>query len=114
MELAKGDSRERMLLLGLASNPNHELHDLRRKGKIVFQKTLGRCLSGTNRGKAFVHHFLTVLILNTINGSSVLFVHPVVKTFLKKSPVPFFFFLLCMFVEYGLCTEGFTLHFRNT
>lgn len=58
MELAKGDNRERMLLLDLASNPNQELHDLRRKGKIVFQKTLGRCLNSTHRGKAFVQHVL--------------------------------------------------------
>lgn len=58
MELAKGDSHERMLLLGLASNPNHELHDLRRKGKIVFQKTLGRCLTGTNRGKCQFIYFI--------------------------------------------------------
>lgn len=57
MELVTGDPRERMLLLGLASSPNPELHDLRRKGKIVFQKTLGRCLNGTNRGKAFVWNF---------------------------------------------------------
>lgn len=91
MELAKGDSHERMLLLDLASNPsNHELQDLRRKGKIVFQKTLGRCLNGTDRGKAFVHHLFLKLIersstnrhkpiLNTRNGSLVLFLHPVVK-----------------------------------
>lgn len=93
MELARGDNRERMLLLGLASNPNHELHDIRRRGKIVFQKTLGRCLNGTNRGKAFGHHFLNRQnylqnvrnnrhkpILNPRNESLVLFQHSVLKT----------------------------------
>ncbi|XP_046727534.1 voltage-dependent L-type calcium channel subunit alpha-1D isoform X10 [Silurus meridionalis] len=53
MELGKGDDRERMLLLGLASSPNHELQDLRRKGKVVFQKTLGRCLNTTDRGASY-------------------------------------------------------------
>lgn len=57
MELADGDDRERMLLLGLTSNPNHELHDLRRKGRIVFQKTLGRCLNSTDRGKTRARRF---------------------------------------------------------
>uniref|UniRef100_A0A8B9RJU7 Voltage-dependent L-type calcium channel subunit alpha n=1 Tax=Astyanax mexicanus TaxID=7994 RepID=A0A8B9RJU7_ASTMX len=39
-----------MLLLGVASNPHYDISDLRHKGKIVFQKTLGRCFNGQNRG----------------------------------------------------------------
>ncbi|XP_037392014.1 voltage-dependent L-type calcium channel subunit alpha-1D isoform X2 [Pygocentrus nattereri] len=50
MDLSSGNCTERMLLLGVASNPHHDLQDLRHKGKIVFQKTLGRCFNGPNRG----------------------------------------------------------------
>ncbi|XP_049342220.1 voltage-dependent L-type calcium channel subunit alpha-1D isoform X3 [Astyanax mexicanus] len=50
MDPSSSDCTERMLLLGVASNPHYDISDLRHKGKIVFQKTLGRCFNGQNRG----------------------------------------------------------------
>ncbi|XP_072538249.1 voltage-dependent L-type calcium channel subunit alpha-1D isoform X4 [Salminus brasiliensis] len=50
MDPSSSDCVERMLLLRVASNPHPDLYDLRHKGKIVFQKTLGRCFNGSNRG----------------------------------------------------------------